>query len=83
MTDSKRLEKAQYYLKEAAVPSVESLAPRTQCIYYYTESDLYSNEGNLEEARSSAKKALAIAEENRFTTEIESANARLSQMAHT
>ena len=83
MTDSKRLEKAQYYLKEAAVPSIESLAPRTQCIYYYTQSDLHRNKGKLKEARSSAQKALAIAEENRFTTEIESANVRLSQMVHT
>ena len=83
MTDSKRLEKAQYYLKEAAVPSVENLAPRTQCIYYYTQSDLHRNKGELEEARSSAQKALDIAEENGFTTEIESANVRLSQMVHT
>lgn len=84
ITDSKRIEKAQYYLKEAAVPSVvENLAPRTQCIYYYTQSDLHRNKGELEEARSSAQKALAIAEENGFTTEIESANVRLSQIVHT
>ena len=83
MTDSKRLEKAQNYLKKAAMPSVESLLPRTQCIYYYTQSDLHRNNGKMEEARSSAQKALAIAEENRFTTEIVSANVRLSQMVHT
>ena len=83
VTDLKRLEKAQYYLEKVAEPSVENLAPRTQCIYYYTQSDLYRNNGDLEEARSSAQKALAIAEENSFTTEIESANARLFQMVPT
>lgn len=82
-TDSKRLGKAQYYLERAAEPSVDSLAPRTQSIYYYTQSDLYRNKGELEEARRYAQKALAIAEANKFTTEIESANARLSQMVHT
>ena len=79
MTDSKRLKKAQYYLEKAAEPSVESLAPRTQCIYYYTQSDLYRNQEYLEKARSSAQKAFAIAEDNRFTTEIESAKARHSK----
>lgn len=83
LTDSERLKQAQYYLEKAAEPSVDSLAPRTQCIYYYTQSDLYKNQGYPEKARNRAQKALAIAEDNRFSTEIESANARLLQMVHT
>ena len=80
--DSDSLTKAQSSLNSLA-QKLDTLALRTQCICLYTQSDLYSNRGELKRARSSAQRALAIAEANRFTTEMESASIRLSQMEHT
>lgn len=61
---------------------LDSIAVRTQCIYYYTESDLYRNSGETEKATRSAQKALDIAKKNDFKTEKELINKRLDFLTH-
>lgn len=60
--------------------SQDTIAIRTQCIYYYTESDLYRNSGETEKAKHSAQKALSIANENNFETERELITKRLNSL---
>ena len=76
-TDHDSLMKAQSSLDSVA-QDLETLAVRTQCIYYYTESDLYRNSGEQDRAKHSAQKALDIAEVNKFNTEIELVKKRLN-----
>lgn len=56
---------------------VEAREPRTQCMYYCTEADMYKLNGDWETARTRVCKALGIAAAKGFATEIESAKARL------
>ena len=53
------------------------LAPRTKCLFYVTRSDLYRNKKQLELAEREAQRAWDIADENKFGTEIKSAEGRL------
>ena len=73
--------KAQSSLDSVA-QDLETHSVRTQCIYYYTESDFYRNSGELDKARRSAQKALDIAEANEFNTEIEPVKKRLNSLSN-
>lgn len=75
--DPEQLRKA-----HASLTSVElaSLAPRTQCIYYYTESDLNRGRGDVKNAIHSAQKALSIANSNEFTKEMELVQNRITDL---
>ena len=53
---------------------------RTQCVYYYTESDLYRNSGEIEKAKHSAQKALDIAMMCKFETGIKMINKRIDSL---
>ena len=75
-TDDDSLRKAKSTLESVG----QNLAIRTQCIYYYTESDLYRNSGKQGEAIHSAQKALDIAKKNKFSTEIELVSKRLESL---
>lgn len=59
---------------------LDTLAPRTKCIFYFTKSDLLYNESETAEAKRLAQLALDIATENSFKTEVASARARLSSL---
>ena len=59
---------------------LDTLAPRTQCIFYFTKSDLLHNESETAEAKRLAQLALDIATENNFKTEVASARARLDSL---
>ena len=69
---------------ESSLQAVEekfaTLAPRTQCIFYFTKSDLLYNSGETDEAKHLAQLSLDIATENNFKTEIISAQARLNSL---
>jgi tetratricopeptide (TPR) repeat protein len=67
-TDEESLKKARSSLDAV---SQDTIAIRIQCIYYYTESDLYRSSGEIEKAKHSAQKALSIAKKNNFFMEIE------------
>ena len=56
---------------------VNDLAPRTKCIYHFTQSDLYKSTKETAKAIQCAQQALKIAKVNKFETEICSAKARL------
>ena len=56
------------------------LAPRTKCLFYVTRSDLYRNKGQLTLAREEAQRAKDIATNNKFDTEIKSAEVRLAAL---
>ena len=59
----------------------ETLAPKTQSMYFYTKSDLYKEMGNPNNAAFDfASRALRIAKENELTTEIEQARRRISEL---
>lgn len=60
---------------------LDALEPRTECIFYFTKSDLmYSSGGGRDEARCLAQRAMDIATRNSFKTEILSAQARLDRI---
>lgn len=72
-----RLRKAHASLKSV---NFSKLAPRTQCIYYYTECDLNMARGNMDAAICSAKNALLIASQNNFAEEVELVQKRMSHL---
>ena len=76
--DPERLKKAHSSLKSV---NLGKLAPRTMCIYYYTESDLHKARNNTKDALYSAQKALSIANENNFTEEIYLVRKRISNLS--
>ena len=57
--------------------NIETLAPRSKCIYLFTQSDVYRNEGDVESAVQCAESALHIATDNGFQTELISVQNRL------
>lgn len=79
-TDDSSLNKARSSL-ESVGQNLQDLAIRTQCIYYYTESDLHRNSGEPDKAIHSAQKALDIAKKNNFETEIELITKRMNSLA--
>lgn len=72
-------------LKEAASTLnsviVNTLSPRTKCLFYITYSDYYRNMVNHREALNYAQKAHSIAETSGFDTELESIEKRFSVLA--
>ena len=56
------------------------LGLRTKCLFYVTRSDLYRNKGQLTLAREEAQRAMEIAMNNKFDTEIKSAEVRLAAL---
>ena len=76
-TDKDSLKKARSSLDAV---SQDTIAIRTQCIYYYTESDLYRSSGETEKAKHSAQRALSIAKKNNFETEKELITKRLNSL---
>lgn len=78
-TDNDSLNKARSIL-ESVGTNLQDLATRIQCIYYYTESDLYRNSEEPDKAIYSARKALDIAEKNKFSTEVELITERLNSL---
>ena len=69
-------------LQEAALTlskvDVNSLSPRTKCLFYITYSDYYRNKANHEKAMSYVQKAHSIAEGRKFDTELKSIEKRFS-----
>jgi len=58
----------------------ETLAPRSKCIFQFTQSDIYKIEGNVENAIKFAETALEIAKNNGFQTEVISVQNRLKNL---
>ena len=77
-TDPDSIRKASDCLK--AIIDLGSIPPRSRCMFFLTESDLYRCKGNIDMARESAKCALRMAEENSFETEITSAKTKLESL---
>ena len=73
-TDKDSLRQASDCLKAV---DLSSIPPRSRCIFFLTESDLYRCKGNTTLARESAKHALEIAQESSFETEIVAAKTKL------
>ena len=69
-------------LKEANLSlsnvNVDTLSPRTKCLFYITRSDYYRNMAKHEEAMSYVQKAHSIAESRGFDTELKSIEKRFS-----
>ena len=69
-------------LKEAALTlesvDVNSLSPRTKCLFYITYSDYYRNKADHKEALNYVQKAHSIAKSSGFDTELESIEIRFS-----
>ena len=76
-TDPESIKEASDHLKAI---DLGSLPPRSRCIFFLTESDLYRNKGNADMAIASATNALEIAEKSGFETEIVSAKTKLTKL---
>ena len=59
---------------------VDSLARRSQSLYYLFESDVHKNKGNMDSAIASARKALEIARTDNYAVELHSAESRLQAL---
>lgn len=75
--DPESIRKASNCLKAVDVCSLPS---RSQCIFFLTESDLFRCKGDNTSARKSAIRALKIAKENCFETEVASAETKLKSL---
>ena len=77
--DKEQIEEAKAALNSHYIDE-NILAPRTKCLFYITRSDLHRNMDELELAERDAQRALNIAMENNFRTEIKSAKGRLGKI---
>ena len=59
---------------------VNSLSPRTKCLFYITYSDYYRNKSNHQEALDCVGKARSIAESSGFDTELDSIEKRFNAL---
>lgn len=76
-TDSESIRKASDCLEAVDLHSIPS---RSRCLFFLTESDLYRCKGDITKARESATRALEMAEEISFETEIMSAKTKLDSL---
>ena len=76
-TDTESVRKASDCLKAI---DLDSVPPRSKCIFLLTESDLHRCRGDIATAQESARHALMIAEGNGFETEITSAKIKLESI---
>lgn len=65
---------------KAVEVNFETLAPRSQCIFRFTESDFFKIKGDVKTAIKSAESALKIAKYNGFQTEVISVQNRLKNL---
>ena len=77
--DEEQIEEARAALNSHYIDE-NVLAPRTKCLFYVTRSDLHRNMNELHLAEEDAQRALDIAVENKFSTEIKSAEGRLDKI---
>lgn len=76
-TDPESIRKASDCLKAV---DLRAIPPRSGCIFFLTESDLYRCKGDFTKARCSAMRALQMAQENNFQTEITSAETKIKSL---
>ena len=60
--------------------NLRAIPPRSRCMFFLTESDLYRCKGDVSKARESAMCALQMAQENSFKTEVTSAETKLKSL---
>ena len=77
VTDKKRVREAKNSLSEV---NVDMLSQRSKSLFHLLQSDLYMNEGKLEEAIDSATTSLELSITGNFTVEQRSAEARLQSL---
>ena len=76
-SDPESIRKASDCLKAV---DLHAIPPRSRCIFFLTESDLYRCKGEFANARGSATCALQMAQQNSFQTEILSAETKLKSL---
>ena len=60
--------------------NLRAIPPRSRCMFFLTESDLYRCKGDVSKAKESAMCALQMAQENSFKTEVTSAETKLKSL---
>lgn len=76
-TDPESIRKAKECLDAI---NLRSIPPRSRCMFFLTESDLYRCKEEMSKARESAMCALQMAHENNFETEVTSAETKLKSL---
>ena len=76
-SDSSDLEEAAYTLDSV---DVDSLSPRTKCLFYITYSDYHRNKSNHQGALDCVEKARSIAQNSGFNTELKSIEKRFDAL---
>ena len=76
-SDSSDLEEAAYTLDSV---DVDSLSPRTKCLFYITYSDYHRNKSNHQGALDCVEKAHSIAQSSGFNTELKSIEKRFDAL---